>query len=409
MDIVRKKQPLRILESFPVPKQGGKGQNLTEEPAYLLLITDIPRKTSAFDIYHNLNILTGNPIENVKIFKINQNENGTQLLSKTLTGVVQLTSEIDYFSLLKIGNIQIKPKTGRPFQIALQEFYCAFEKRSIGNNLSRKILLLSFYEFNQLPTTDQIQDIIKIPQVEIVENYNDLAFYLSFKTVIDARDSKRVLEAMGMRPLLESEVMRVINFQRIEHLNQISADNHPIKIYQHLKSNDFSKTKYPQSAFKFYFDSINKIKQETAQTLQEQESSLDFKWHLLKKQIDWTEIQDIYNIHFKKQNVSQQNHNGLLNHIGYLSGERKKENLFNIPLQKPTEKISYNSQIQPKEVQCDSVPQRSTKQSSAHISLFEDLGKCNESLTSLYCELRRPEERRLHYSFNLRNNPGQRT
>ncbi len=142
----------------------------------------------------------------------------------------------------------------------LQEFYSAFEKRSIINNISRKILILSFFEFNHLPTFDQIKDMIKTPQVEIVENSTDSAFYLSFKTVIDARDSKRVLEAMGMRPLLESEVMRVINFQRIEHLNQISAENQSVKKNQHPKTIDFSKHQYPQKAFIFYFDSINNIK-----------------------------------------------------------------------------------------------------------------------------------------------------
>ncbi len=75
----------------------------------------------------------------------------------------------------------------------------------------------------------------------------------------DARDCKRVLEAIGMHPLLESEVMRVIHFQKIEYLNQISADNQPVIINQDLKSQDFSKNNYPQKAFDFYFDSINKI------------------------------------------------------------------------------------------------------------------------------------------------------
>jgi hypothetical protein len=174
--------------------------------------------------------------------------------------VVKLTSEVDYFSLLNIGKFQIKTQNGHPFQIRLQEFYCPFEKRSISTNISRKILILSFFEFGQLPTFDQIKGMIKTSQVEIAENEADSAFYLSFKTVIEARDSKRVLEAMGMHPLLESEVMRVINFQRIEHLNEISADNQSMKINQHLKAKNFSQTKYPQIAFKFYFDSINKIK-----------------------------------------------------------------------------------------------------------------------------------------------------
>ncbi len=77
MDIIRKKQPLKVLETFPVPAKGEKASNSNEEPFYLLLISDIPKKTSAFDIYYNLNLLTGNPIENVKIFKLTQNESGT--------------------------------------------------------------------------------------------------------------------------------------------------------------------------------------------------------------------------------------------------------------------------------------------------------------------------------------------
>jgi hypothetical protein len=65
---------------------------------------------------------------------------------------------------------------------------------------------------------------------------------------------------MGMHPILESEVMRIINYQRIEHLNKISVENTLVGINQDLNSQDFSKNEYPQEAFKFYFDSINKIK-----------------------------------------------------------------------------------------------------------------------------------------------------
>ncbi len=406
MDVIRKKQPLKVLESFPAPTKGNQPCKFNGGLPYLLLITDIPQMTSAFDIYHNLNIFTGIQIENVKIFKLTQNEPGTELLSKTLSGSVQLKSEDDYFSLLNFGNIQIKTKTSSPFRITLKEFYCAFEKRSVRNNLSRKILIISFFEFSQLPTFDQIKDLIKNPKVEIAQNSPDSAFYLSFQTVIDARDSKRVLEAMGMRPLLESEVMRIINFQRIEYLNKISADNKPVGINQDLQSQDFSRKKYPQNAFKFYFDSSNKIKQESAQTLEGYgygPSTSEFTGRLSKNYSDMTENQHVYNVQFKKQIVSQADQIGLLYPTGYLSGELKKENYLNIPLPLPLEKLNMNSQLLPKVSQYISKPERSIKQIHIQTSLFEDLGTFNESLKRLYCELRRPNDQ-LHHSFNLRNN-----